>query len=257
MLIWMSSIPSDAGEWDRLLWNRYNPEVPSLASEGMYRKVWSQCCRAFCHLKTALARSKKEFKRYRKFIEEDGENDTHIELDIEKYGDKLFSLEHEPKPFGSGKLGRFGNDERGWDWKGLAEKGSARLQQMRRELKHEDEAFANWRINHAQEYEWDYSDRDFAYSDPGEGRFDGPSNYESDDGMSDIGLVPDKQPGISTTNNGGEASKHAVWLHKTLRQSLITEYFLAEEDQPWYLAAKEKPRTGPRPEAPEGHIRKQ
>ena len=200
---------------------------------------------------------KKNFKRYRELIEEDGEIDTHVELDIEEYWDKLFSLEHEPKPFGYGKLGRFGNDERGWDWKGLAEKGRARLQQMRSELKREDEAFANWRINHAQEYEWDYSDRDSVYPYPGEDRFESPSNYESDDGMSDIGLVLHRQPEISATSNGGEASKHTIWLQKTLRQSLITEYFLAEEDRPWYLVAKEKPSTGPLPEAHEVHIRKQ
>lgn len=101
----------------------------------MYRKLWSQ--------------RKKNFKRYRELLEEDGETDTHIESDIEQYGDRLFSLEHEPRPFGSGKLGRYGNDERGWDWKGLAGKGHARFLQMRRE----DEAFTNWGINHAQEYE--------------------------------------------------------------------------------------------------------
>lgn len=81
----------------------------------MNMEVWSQCCRAFRHLKTDLAQSKKDFKRYCELIEEDGEIDTHIELDIEKYGDKLFSLDHKSRPFGSGKLGRYKNDERGWD----------------------------------------------------------------------------------------------------------------------------------------------
>ena len=224
--------------------------------------VWSQCCCAFRHLKTDLAQSKKDFKRYREFIEEDGEIDTHIELDIEKYGDKLFSLEHEPRPFGSGKLGRYGNDERRWDWKGLAEIGRARLQQMLREWKRENEAFATWRFNHAQGYESDYSDRNSVYSDPGEDRFEGLNKYGSDDGMSidgmsDIGPVPDKQPENSVISNGVGAFKHAVWLPKTLKQSLITEYLSAQENRPWYLVAKDKLRNGSRPETQEKHIRKQ
>lgn len=257
----VESIHSEASEWDSRWWYRYDPEVPPLASEGMYRKVWSQCCRAFRHLKTDLAQAKKGFKRYRDFIEEDGEIDAHIEIDIEKYGDKLLSLEHEPRPFGSGKLGPYGNDERGWDWKGLAEKGCARLQQMRRELKREDEAFTNWRINHAQEYESD-SDCDSVNPDPGKGRFEGLNNYGSNDGMSmdgmsDIGPVSDMQPRNSVIDNGVEASKHAVCLPKTLKQSLITDYFSAGKDRPWYLVAKEKARRGPRSETHEEHIHKQ
>lgn len=75
--------------------------------------------------------------------------------------------------------------------------------------------------------------------------------------MSDIGPVPEKQPDNPAIINGVRASKHAVWLPKTLKQSRVTEYFSADENRPWSLLAKEKPHTGKRHQTHEEHIRKQ
>lgn len=190
---------------------------------------------------------------YRELLEEDGEIDTYIEVDTEQYRNKLFFVEHEPRLVGSGKLGQYGSDER-LGLKRLAEKGRARVLQMRHELKREDETFTtrtNRRISHAQEYEPD-SDRDFVSPDPGKNRFESFSNYGNDDGtsmdaMSEIGPVPDKQSETPAKITGVKASKHTVWCLRPSNNVALRNTSLRMRVGLRYLLAKNKPLTGRRP----------